>query len=73
MDPEVRPEVTTFSTMAKESSLGAQRFLTFSTWRALTRAVSTLIKKARSVADTHGGNTGDEDEQALTVIIKTAQ
>ncbi|XP_039885710.1 uncharacterized protein LOC120732292 [Simochromis diagramma] len=46
VDPEVRPEVTTFSSMVKESSLGAQRFLTFSTWRALTRAVSTLIKKA---------------------------
>ncbi|XP_039892096.1 uncharacterized protein LOC120736184 [Simochromis diagramma] len=73
VDPEVRPEVTTFSSMVKESSLGAQRFLTFSTWRALTRAVSTLIKKARSVADTHGGNTGDEEEQAVKVIIKTAQ
>lgn len=56
--------------MNKESLLGVQRFITFSTLRSLTDAVSTLINKARSVANTHGGKAGNEDAQAVTVIFE---
>lgn len=65
MDPEVLPEATTFSTV--------QRLHRFSTWRSFSHTVSTNIRKARSVAKTHGGNTVNEHAQTLTLIIKTTQ
>ena len=74
MDQEIRPEVATFDTKVTKDHLESHRFERFSTWKSLTRAVSKLIKKVRSVTKTpNSGSINDEGSQATTTIIKAAQ
>ncbi len=42
-DVEVRPEVSAFVTLTKDSQLGSERFKRFSNWKELLRAIACLI------------------------------
>ncbi|CAB3997334.1 Hypothetical predicted protein [Paramuricea clavata] len=57
-DPEVRPEVSTYSSEVQLiESLGSERFNRFSRWTTLRRALANLIVKAKQVkARRRGGN-----------------
>lgn len=46
-DVEIRPQVSTLSTAAREVGLQSQRFERFSHWKSLSRAVTCLIHIAR--------------------------
>ncbi|CAB4027867.1 Hypothetical predicted protein, partial [Paramuricea clavata] len=57
-DPEVRPEVSTYSSEVQLiESLGSERFNRFSRWTTLRRALANLIVKAKQIkARRRGGN-----------------
>lgn len=55
VDVEVKPQITTLSTHVEAKRLTSERFLRFSTWESMLRAISLLIHQARSFkADTAG-------------------
>ena len=84
LDVEIRPQVTSFATQTKMTTLTPKRFQRFSTWNSLLRAVTFLIHVVRSrkmdpasqstkCSGQHKPYTPDELAQAKDVIIKSVQ
>nr|XP_054598158.1 uncharacterized protein LOC129163741 [Nothobranchius furzeri] len=74
-DVDVRPLITTFSTMTSKTLLGSHRFERFSSWKTLVCGIAKLIQKIRSCATSSRRDTPKADEfiQARTVIIRAVQ
>ena len=85
-DPDIRPLVSTLSTIASSKQLDSQRFAKFSTWKSLSRAVTRLIHIARHFKTTQRENstckgwhyckaelTVEESEKASVIIIQAVQ
>ncbi len=71
-DAELRPHVSALVTKASEKKFDSQRFTRFSSWKVLTRAMASLVRKVRS----YSGNLNskmDELTQARIVVIRTVQ
>ncbi|KAM7373874.1 hypothetical protein PAMP_006564 [Pampus punctatissimus] len=84
-DPEIRPQVHTYTTHLEEPVLNPDRFQCFSTFTSLLRAVVFLIHMARSYKHSnkngrcsgwhicHLPRTAEEMAQAKDVVLKAAQ
>ena len=84
-DPDIRPVVSTLTTTAHLECLGSQRFSKFSSWKSLTRAMTTLLHVARSFSKTSKNSLCkgwhhcepqhkmQDSHQAQNIIIQTVQ
>lgn len=74
-DRELRPEVNTLATAITTSrQLGAERFLKFSSWKTLVRAVAFLLRAAQRVKGLTAQESAPEYlSTARSVVIRAVQ